>query len=103
MIRPQIRDWLNLKRESASNGFAHGGMDGQALRFEGGTGDRKPGTDQADQPHSGRGGPGRCIAEPFAGSSRGEGFGPGVAVLAGELAGLSRTAIHLGALSRADD
>jgi hypothetical protein len=75
-------------------------MDAQALRFEGDTGDRKRGTDQADQPHTGGGGTGRCIVEPFAGSSRGEGSEPGVAVLARELAGLSRTAIHLGALSR---
>ena len=77
-------------------------MDAQAFRFEGDTGDRKRGTDQADQPHTGRGGTGRCTVEPFAGSSRGAGSEPGVAVLARELAGLSWAAIRLGALNRVE-
>jgi hypothetical protein len=78
-------------------------MDGEALRFEGDSGHRKPGTDPADQSHTGCGGTGRAVGEPFAGSSHGvelHGSEPGVAVLARELAGLSWPAIHLGALRR---
>ena len=80
-------------------------MDGEALRFEGDTGDRKYDADQADQSHTGCGGTGRAVGEPFTGSSHGADIRsswPGVAVLARELAGLSWAAIRLGALNRVE-
>jgi hypothetical protein len=77
-------------------------MDAQALRFEGDIGHRKLEIDKADQSHTGCGGTGRTVGEPFSGRYPGvEALLPrsGAAVLARELARLSRAAIDLGALS----
>jgi hypothetical protein len=77
-------------------------MDAQALRFEGDIGGRPRGINQAIRSHTGPGGADRTIAEPFSGRYPGvEALlaKPGAAVLAGELARLSRAAIDLGELS----
>ena len=93
----------NRKRESAVEPvFAHGGMDAQALRFEGDIGYRTRGIDQGVRSRTGSGA-GRCIdrlfSEPFSGIGT-RSREPGAAVLACELAGLSRAAIHFGELNQ---
>ena len=104
MIRPEIRVWLGPEtRIGVEPVLAHGGMDAQALRFEGDIGHRKPGIDKGVRSHTGPGGADRTIAEPFSGRYPGAEAllaKPAAAVLACELARLSRAAIHLGELSR---
>jgi hypothetical protein len=103
MIRPEIRDWLGPEtRIGIEPIVAHGGMDAQALRFEGDIGHRKLGIDRADQFHTGLGigcRIDRSFSEPFSGI--GVCFpGPGAAVLTCELAWMSWPAIHLGELNQ---
>jgi hypothetical protein len=101
MIGAEIRAWLGPEtRIGVEPVLAHGGMDAQALRFEGDIGRRKLGIDKAVRFHTGPGGYNRCIAEPFSGRYPGIEALLRAAVLTGELARLSRAAIHLGALSR---
>jgi len=104
MIAPEIRAWLESEtRTGVEPVFAHGGMDAQALRFEGDIGRRTRGIDRGVRSHTGPGGADRNIAEPFSGRYPGvEALlaKPAAAVLACELAGLSRAAIHLGELNR---
>src|SRR5260221_8495715 len=103
MIRPEIRVWLGPEtRIGVEPVLAHGGMDAQALRFEGDIGSRTRGIDRGVRSHTGPGGADRTIAEPFAGRYPGvEALlaKPAAAILACELARLSRAAIYLGALS----
>jgi hypothetical protein len=82
--------------------FAHGGMDAQALRFEGDIGHRTLGIDKADQSHAGPGGTGCPIDEPLFGGGVRSIPKPPAAVLACELARLSWPAIHLGELNRVE-
>ena len=68
MIAAEIRAWLGSEtRIGIEPEFAHGGMDAQALRFEGDIGHRKLGIDKAVRSHTGPGGADRFIGEPFAG------------------------------------
>ena len=84
-------------------------MDAQALRFEplrfdGDTGDRTRGIDQAIRARTGVGA-GCCIGRSFAAPVPGSRIcfpGPAAAVLAGELARLPWPTIHLGALNQAE-
>jgi len=107
MIAPEIRDWLGPEtRIGIEPVFAHGGMDAQALRFEGDIGHRKPGIDKGVRSHSGPGGADRIIAEPISGRYPGaEALLPRLvaAVRTCELARRSRAAIHLGALNWVGD
>jgi hypothetical protein len=101
MIGPEIRAWLGSETLiGVEPVLAHGGMDAQALRFEGDIGHRKPGIDQVDRARTGPGGADRTIAEPFSGRYPGDEPLLRAAVLTFELAGLSRAAIDLGALNR---
>jgi hypothetical protein len=68
MIGPEIRAWLGPEtRIGVEPVFAHGGMDAQALRFEGDIGGRALGIDKGVRSHTGSGGADRYIAEPFSG------------------------------------
>src|ERR1700710_1618689 len=104
MIRPEIRVWFGPEtRIGVKPVLAHGGMDAQTLRFEGDIGGRARGIDKGVGSHTGPGGADRTIAEPFAGRYPGAEAllaKPAAAVLACELARMSRAAIHLGALNR---
>src|SRR5258707_14735492 len=103
MIAPEIRAWLESEtRTGVEAVFAHGGMDAQALRFEDDIGGRARGIDKGVRSHTGPGGADRTIAQPCSGRYPGvEALlaKPSAAVLACELARLSRAAIHLGALN----
>jgi hypothetical protein len=107
IVRPEVRVWLGPEtRIGVEPVFAHGGMDAQALRFEGDIGHRTRGIDEGVRSHTGIGGADRTIAKPFSGRYPGvEGLLPrsGAAVLTRELARLSRAAIDLGALSNISD
>jgi hypothetical protein len=77
-------------------------MDAQALRFDGDVGRRTRGIDTGVRSHSGPGGTGRDIAEPYSGRTPGLEALLRAAVLTCRLARLSRAAIDLGALSETD-
>lgn len=95
--------WLGSEtRIGVEPEFAHGGMDAQALRFEGNIGSRARGIDNGVRSNTGPGGADRSIAEPFSGRYPGAEALPRAAVLTGELARLSRAAIRLGGLSDLD-
>ena len=103
MITPEIRARLESETQiGVEPVLAHGGMDAQALRIEDDTGHRELRIDQAVRARTGPGAvrcTGRAFPEPFCGI--GAGFPkPATAVLARELARLSRAAIDLGALKR---
>ena len=81
--------------------YLDGGLDAQALRFEGNIGSRKVGAHGAVNRGAGPDSIGVCIEEPFSGQfSSVKALFPmlGAAVLACELAGLPRSAIHLSKL-----
>ena len=64
MIGAEIRAWLGPEtRIGIEPIFAHGGMDAQALRFEGDIGHRKLGIDQGIRSNTRL-----SVGEPFAGA-----------------------------------
>ncbi|MCK1570795.1 hypothetical protein [Bradyrhizobium sp. 174] len=81
--------------------YHDGGLDAQALRFEGNTGSRTVGVHRVVQRFAGPDCLGVCIEEPFSGQfSSVKALFPmlGAAVLACELAGLPWSAVHLSRL-----
>ena len=100
MIGAEIRAWFGPEtRIGVEPEFAHGGMDAQALRFEGDVGGRTRGIDQHIRSRTRPGDADGAIAEPFSGRYPGVEALLRAAVLTGELARLSRAAIHLGELN----